>query len=224
MNPMIRFAAWSAFLLIAVVGSLSDNIHQSQTLPVRRIDGQTLSSSAVPKVTLRFDKEFKYAGTQSFVLYDVANAEQHFFVEADNNGRVKRLYWIQFEGYLSNNTHTYDYQANKVVKIGHLDFIADAYARNTAANPSRAGSDGSRAREFLKGKGFSIGDEVIMQRLVHLTDESKRNELMIIYLEDLSPMRVTAAELAPGGGKASSWQEISNALLERAIKSMKVSN
>jgi hypothetical protein len=173
---------------------------------------------------LKLDKAFKYVGSQSFVLYDVANAEQHFFVDANKDRRVKRLYWIQFEGYLPNNTHSYDYQPNKVVKIGHLDFIADAYARNIKTTASRPGSDGTRAQEFLKSKGFSIGDEIMMQRLVHLTDATKRNELMIIYLEDLSPMGVTAAELAPGGGKASSWQEISNALLERAIKSMKVSN
>lgn len=197
---------------------------QSQTLPIRKIDGQTLSSSNVPKVTLKFDKAFKYVGTQSFVLYDVANAEQHFFVDANKDRRVKRFYWIQFEGYLPNNTHSYDYRSNKVVKIGHLDFIADAYPLNIKTTASRPGSDGTRAQEFLKSKGFTIGDEIMMQRLVHLTDATKRNELMIIYLEDLSPLGVTAAELAPGGGKASSWQEISNGLLERAIKGMKVSN
>ncbi|HEX6732439.1 MAG TPA: hypothetical protein VF074_20645 [Pyrinomonadaceae bacterium] len=224
MTAMNRFAVWSVLLLLALFTPLDRNIHQSQTLPIRRIDGQTLSSSNVPKVTLKFDKAFKYVGTQSFVLYDVANAEQHFFVDADKDKRVKRFYWIQFEGYLPTNTHTYNYQSNKVVKIGNLDFFADAYARNIKATPSRAGSDGSRAQEFLKGKGFTIGDEIIMQRLVHLTDATKRNELMIIYMEDLSQMGMTAAELTPGGGRASSWQEISNALLERAIKSMKVSN
>lgn len=223
MRPTIRFAAWSAFYLIALFGPFPRNLHYSQTLPIRKIDGQTLSSSAIPKVTLKLDKAFKYAGTQSFILYDVANAEQHFFVDADRNKRINRFYWIQFEGYLPSNKHTYKYESNKVVKIGHLDFFADAYARNIKATPSRAGSDGSRAQEFLKRKGFSIGDEVIMQRLVHLTDETKRNELMIIYLEDLSALGVTAAELAPGGSKAANWEETSRALLERAIKGLKVS-
>jgi hypothetical protein len=223
MPPSIRFV-WSASLLIILFGSIVRSVPQSQSLPMRQIDGQTLSSSDVPKVTLKFDKAFKYVGTQSFVLYDVANAEQHFFVDAGNDKRVKRFYWIQFEGYLPNNAHTYNYQSNKVVKIGNLDFFADAYARNIKATPSRAGSDGSRAQEFLKRKGFTIGDEIIMQRLVHLTDATKRNELMIIYMEDLSPMRVTAAELAPGGAKTTSWAQISKALLDRAIKGMKVSN
>ena len=211
-------------LLILVCAAIAQSFQQSQQLTIRRIDGQTLSSSDIPKVKLKFDRGFKYAGTQSFVLYDVANAEQHFFVDASGDGRIKRLYWIQFEGYLPNNSHTYRYQPNKVVKIGHLEFIADAYARNIKNAPNRSGSDGSRAQEFLKSKGFTIGDEIIMQRLVHLTDDTKRNELMIIYLEDLGAQGMTAAELAPGGSKAANWSAVSDALLARAIKGMKVSN
>jgi hypothetical protein len=38
-------------------------------------------------------------------------------------------------------------------------------------------------------------DEIMMQRLVHLTDDAKRNELMIIYMEDLSETGLTAADL-----------------------------
>ena len=58
------------------------------------------------------------------------------------------------------------------------------------ANPGRPDSDGNRARAFLGTKGYRLGsDEVMSQRLVHLIDEAKRNELMIIYLEDLSRER-----------------------------------
>ena len=132
------------------------------------------------------------------MLYDVANAEQHFFVDADKEGRVARFYWIQFEGYLPTNTHAYRYKTNKLVNIGGLDFIADAHALNIKANPSPADSDGGRARAFLENNGYRIaGDEIIMQRLVHLVDEAKRNELMIIYMEDLGRMGLTAADLAP---------------------------
>lgn len=194
----------------------------SQQQP-RRVSGQVLTSTLMPAVRFEFDKDFKYVGNHSFVLYDVANAEQHFFVDADKEGRVKRLYWIQFEGYLPNNTHSYRYKVNKLVNIGGLDFIADAYARNIKANPGRADSDGSRARAFLEAKGYRLAsDEVLSQRLVHLIDEAKRNELMIIYMEDLSGQGLTAADLATDGRAATRWGEISRGLLERAQKSMKV--
>jgi hypothetical protein len=189
----------------------------------RTVKGQVLTSPAMPAVSMKFDKAFKYAGTQSFVLYNVANAEQHFFVDADKQGRIRRLYWVQFEGYLPNNTHSYRYQATKTVNLGGLDFIADAYARNRKANPGRPDSDGSRAQAFLESKGYRIGDEVLSQRLVHLVDEAKRNELMVIYLEDLSALEVTAADLVPGGKAAAKWSDISQGLLDRALKGMQIS-
>jgi hypothetical protein len=45
---------------------------------------------------------------------------------------------------------------------------------------------------------------------------------MIIYVEDLSPMNLTAADFGPGGKAADQWNEISKALLERATKNMKI--
>jgi hypothetical protein len=45
---------------------------------------------------------------------------------------------------------------------------------------------------------------------------------MIIYREDLSGMGLTAADLAEGGRAAPKWDEIANALLDRAVKGMRV--
>jgi hypothetical protein len=198
----------------------------SQAPPLsRQVKGHEIISNQQPAVRLKFDKTFEYAGGQSFILYEVANAEQHFFVDVDKEGRIKRLYWIQFEGYLPSNTHTYRYKANKTVDIGGLTFIADAFARNIKVNTGRPDSDGSRAQTFLQSKGYRMAsDEMLMQRLVHLTDESKRNELMIIYMEDLSGMGLTAADLARDGKSAARWDEISKGLLDRAVNGMKLSH
>jgi hypothetical protein len=189
----------------------------------RSVKGQVLTSPETPAVRIEFDKGFKYVGSHSFILYDVAHAEQHFFVDADKEGRVKRIYWVQFEGYLPSNTHTYRYKANKTANVGGLEFVADAYARNIKGNPGRPDSDGARARAFLESKGYRMAsDDVLSQRLVHLVDEAKRNELMIIYMEDLSGMGLTAADLAEGGRAAARWDEISKGLLERAVKGLKI--
>jgi hypothetical protein len=220
MRRTLLLAALAAALPALLSAHPVDATAQRQA---RSVQGQVLTSTEKPALRLRFDKEFKYVGNQDFILYEVAHAEQHFFVDADKEGRIKRLYWVQFEGYLPSNTHTYRYKVNKTVKLGGLDFIADAYARNTKASKDRPDSDGSRARTFLESKGYRMAsDDVLSQRLVHLLDETKRDELMVVYLEDLSAMGLTAGDLAAGGRAHARWEEISKGLLERAVKGMEV--
>jgi hypothetical protein len=227
-----------SLVIIAVISSLGPftTIHP-QSIPFRlaaesnvpqqqkrNVKGQMLTSTEMPAVRLKFGKDFKYVGSQDFILYDVARAEQHFFVDADKQGRIRRMYWVQFEGYLPGNTNTYRYKINKTVNMGGLDFIADAYARNIKTSPGRPDSDGSRARAFLEKQGYRLlSDEVMSQRLVNLVDEAKRNELMIIYLEDLTDMKLTAADVSPGGSAATRWEEISKGLLDRAMKGIEIS-
>ena len=219
---MKRFFLFSLTLITILALALMIG---AQPKPITRtVKGQVLTSSAMPAVKIKFDKAFRYIGSQSFVLYDVANAEQHFFVDADKEKRIKRFYWIQFEGYLPTNTHSYNYKSPKVVNAGGFDFFADANARSLTGNLGRPDSDGARARAFLAAKGFkSAGTEFLSQRLVHLVDEAKRNELMIIYVEDLTGTGLTAADLSEGGSARVRWPEISQGLLDRALKNMKVS-
>jgi len=203
-----------------------------QAPPVsRKVKGLTLTSDATPRVRITFGRGFKYAGGHSFVLYDVANAEQHFFVDADAEGRVRRLYWVQFEGYLPSNAHKYNYKSPRTVQIGGLDFFADSQARqipapdpSAAQKPANKISDGDYARSFLASKGLRLAsNEALWQRLVHMTDASNRSELMVIYLEDLSGMGLTAADLNEGGKAAARWEAVSKELLERAQKGMTIS-
>jgi len=199
---------------------------QAAAPPSRKVQGRTLVSAERPAVRIEFDKAFEYAGAQSFILYDVAHAEQHFFVDADREKRVRRLYWVQFEGYLPTNNHTYDYSKVKErLNLGGLDFVTDAVFANIAqVRAARPDSDGARARAFLEGKGYRFtGNDFAWRRLVHLTDETRRDELLIIYLEDLSRSGLTAADLAPQGRAAARWPELSNQLLQRATKGMKIS-
>ncbi len=55
-------------------------------------------------------------------------------------------------------------------------------------------------------------------RLVHLLDEQKRKELMIIYGEDVTPTGFNAAGLDEGGKAHDRWPAIEKALVERAVK------
>jgi len=208
---------------IAFAQGASSQKEEAKLELARTVNGQVLSSRTSPAVHITFDKAFKYAGGQTFILYDVALAEQHFFVDAAKDGKVKRLYWVQFEGYLPSNTHTYEYNSKTIAQLAGLDFFADAYPVKVNINEGRPNSDGQRAQLFLESKGYRVqGADVLMQRLVHLTDESKRNELMIIYVEDLGGSGLKAADLEPQGRAAARWQEVQKGLLKRATEGLRI--
>lgn len=212
-----------AILFIFAAATLAQTTPGVGLTNLRTAKGNTLTSPELPKLKLKFDDDFTYAGGHTFILYEVARAEQHFYVDADKDGRVSRLYWLQFEGYLPSNTHTYDYKSPKTVNISGLDFFADTWARKVDPKQGRPDSDGNKAQEFLRSKGFTLAsDEVMMVRLVNMVTPDNRSELMIIYLEALTPTGFTAADLNKGGKAESNWPEISAGLLRRAMEDLKI--
>ena len=122
----------------------------------RTVKDQVLISDALPAVKLKFKPEFAYLGSQTFILYENARAEQHFFVHADEKGAIKSFYLVQFEGFLPTNNHTYQYKATKTAKIGDLEFIADASFSNVKTKSGRPDSDANRAGRFFSiARGFA---------------------------------------------------------------------
>jgi len=181
----------------------------------RVIEGNRIISTELPKAVLEVASGMVYAGTQRFELYGVANAEQHFFVELDGT-RVKRLLWIQYEGYHASNTNTYNYRDETITHSGRSWHrrVSTTHIPGTETRPE---SDGARARAFFKAKGWTIGPEVMLERLVWLLDSPARNELMIIYMEDLADQGLTAANLSEGGPARDRLPALTEAFHRRAV-------
>jgi hypothetical protein len=169
----------------------------------RHPDGHRLRSDSLPRAVFTFDSSLTYLGTQSFMLYDVARAEQHFFGELDGK-RLKRFVWVQFEGYLPDNAHTYDYSRFPTVLVSGRPFHHNEMIRDRTGQAPRPGSDGARMYEFLSARGYTLGTELLYQRLVWLLDQPARNEVMVIYMEDLDgvPAERRRALLAQLPGRA----------------------
>jgi hypothetical protein len=190
------------------------------------VNGQTLSNNRYPNVKFELPAEFHYAGSQRFQLYGNADAEQHFFVEADEKN-VKRLFWVQYEGYLPSNNHTYDY-SDQPIKFAHggLDWLADvALSRpmgmQPSSNPPNPNSDGARFRALMKAKGYKLPAQHARIRAVAL-DKEKRNELMIIYIEDLALTGEKPAA-AQGNEAPKPSEELQKKIAERFRERLKVS-
>lgn len=181
-----------------------------------------LRSEKSPAVKIQIDPEFKYAGSTSFILYDVARVEQHHFVVADAERRVVRLLWFQFEGYLENNNHKYRYPGMETMVLGGLTFLHDADVWNIDEDyTERPTSDSAHVVDYLRQHGYTLAGSTMFKRLVWL-DADLRDELMIIYSEDLRSTGFRPSDLSKEGPAAVEWEAISRALHERALSSFKI--
>lgn len=186
----------------------------------RDVKGQVLISTYLPSIRLRFEKRFKYVGSQKFILYDRAQVEQHFFVDADNQQRIRRMYMVQFEGYLPNVNATYDYPSTETVDINGVRYIVnvETIANVSAVLRQSPESDVARAGSFLESKGYQISESVMFQRFVRLVDEAKRNEFILVYIEDSGTAGGSIAATRTTSEKNEAMQEFQR----RALKGFTV--
>ncbi len=185
------------------------------------VQGQTITSTGFPTGTITFDPTFTYVDVDTFVLYGVARCEIHLFAEADSLRNVRRLYWVQFEGYLPEIDDSYDYSEDpRRTLINGFTFYDNVryYNMEAAAASRRKGSDGEHVIQLLEKNGYKLGGDLMRLRLVRL-DSASRNELMIIYAESLGPHGLTVAELdrAP-----ETWSAVSDSLRARALAGMNI--
>lgn len=195
---------------------------KAESKPERTVSGNVLSSGRDPQVELEFAPPITYVGAERWVLYDVADCEVHVFIEADAQKIVKRLYWVQFEGYLPSIPDSYNYKSPLRVDIGGLEFFVDHGQHRSDAPTRRPGSDREHVYNLIRAKGYQLPTEVNSVRLVHLPDAEKRKELMIIYSEDLAASGYQLVDLAKDGKAAAQRPEIEKALRDRAIAGMKL--
>ena len=174
-----------------------------------------------PAVKLSFGAAYRYLGGQKFVLYGVANAEQHFFVKTTPDNKLQSVFWIQFEGYLQDNDYRYDYDDSPLrLSLNGYEFYVDTAVVRTNPKNRKRGSDGSLARQFLASKGYRFPDEFAYARLVHLSDASRRKELMIIFVDDLAQTGFRESDLKEGGPHADRWRDIEKRHLDKVRENL----
>jgi hypothetical protein len=190
---------------------------------IQRTDQTTvLRSEKLPAVAIRIDPAFKYVGATSFILYDLAHVEQHHFVVADKERHIERLLWFQFEGYLENSERTYRYSGMQTMRLKDLTFLHDADVLNIEKDyAERPTSDSAHVVDYLRQNGYTLTGDAMFKRLVWL-DANLRDELMIIYSEDLRSTGICPSDLAKEGPAAAEWAAISRALHERALSSFEI--
>jgi hypothetical protein len=165
----------------AVSGSSTARL---DTLPVvHAVRGSSIRVDEGGLATMDVDPAYRYVGGHRFVLLGVADAEQHAFVVANAAGDIQRLYWIQFERYLRTAPNArYDYSVDSLMTRDGLEWRVQGRRYTSAPDPT---SDRA-ALYALARAGLRPPLPASRVRLVHLTSDDGRSELMVIYIEATS--------------------------------------
>lgn len=191
--------------------------------PERKVvNNNIVISDHDPKARIELPKSVWYVGVDRFVLQDIADCELYAFVEIDDQKNVQRLYWIQFEEYLPSKPELHhQYDSPRHMTIGGFRFYVDTWVKRLNENIT-AGSDEDHITALILSRGYNLPAGMISARLVHLLDEQKRKELMIIYSESLKPTGFAAADLKKGGKAENLWLTLEDDLLVRARQQIKI--
>lgn len=188
----------------------------------RRVVNNLLISDKLPKIKIAVDKKFKYAGRFDFKIRDVAAGERHVFVDA-KNGRVKRMFIAQFEGFLPGVDDFYRYSFDNAQLFGAHKFRHNTFAYSSKEsrreNPE---NEGVLTVDFLQKKGYSVEDELMASRFLTVPDEEKKHELILFYIENVSAANHALSEFYKDDEPTEVWKNISKDLTRRSLKAFEI--
>ena len=189
--------------------------------PVAEVHDDGLYWRTPPALHIKVPKEARHAGADRWVLFDVAEAELHVFVEANAQRVVQRYYWVQFEAFLpSLPDKRYESINQPVVTLAGKPFHVVARA-GASAEPAKSGSDLEHVLRLLVRAQYMLPRELATVRLLHRRADG-RAEVMLIYGENLAESGASLAEVVRNGEYLPAWKPIERAVTDRALKRFEV--
>jgi hypothetical protein len=167
----------------------------AQPAPYTATKGR-VESAMQPQIRLDIDTALSYVGSQRWILYNVAQAEQHLYVQRSPSG-VQRFLWIQFEEYIPSSNGKYDYSRSAPISAFGRELRTDKRFWTVPTTETRPESDGAYARRMLREKGMTLPPHMLYERFIYLPDSTGRRELMVIYAEELGFAGAIPADTLP---------------------------
>ena len=183
----------STITLLALCAAVAAANADAQTNPYTVANGRILSAMQ-PEIRLDVDTALHYVGSQRWILYNVAQAEQHLFVQRGADG-VERFLWVQFEEYIPSSNGKYDYSKSKPISAFERELRTDKELWTVPTTEARPESDGAHARQLLRDHGITLPAHMLYERFIYLPDSTRRRELMVIYAEDVRAVGVDVSAL-----------------------------
>ena len=183
--------------------------------PARRhVHDNLLISTDLPPLRIRVDPALVYIGVSEFLIKGLARAERHHFVEAAA-GRVRRMLVAQFEGFLPDNTRTYNYALANPMRLGTLTFGHQIQGYRVAAE--MAVPEVQHTAQLLAERGYAADDEQMVSRFDAIVGDDRRHELLLFYHENIRDAGHTLDEVFENTELRPAFDEVGQALKARSL-------
>lgn len=190
--------------------------------PLRDVRDNRLVSEYLPPLRLRVDPAFTYAEALTFDLKGIARVERHHFVDLDGR-QVRRMLLLQFEGFLPDNTKTYKYAITNPVRLGGLTYRQDIFVFSVAAEIiEEPEAELAHTARLLTKQGYTGEDTLMMVRYATILGDDRRNEFLIFYLENVSTIGHSLAEISTGNALRPEFAALGEALAARSLASFSI--
>lgn len=207
--------------MLAGVGLIVTTAGASQTpnapAPVRVIEGNSVISSALPRLRVDVKAPFRYLGRVPIRIRDVAAGERIVFGDVDGK-RIRRMVVLQFEGFLPHTTDIYRYDFSKAREIAGHRWRANAFGYMVPSGDDARSPEASTMHRWLREQGYATDETQLMFRLLTIGDDRRRDELIVFYLEgsnDASWLREMEAQTLR-------WQSLAARLEKDAMAALSI--
>ncbi len=166
------------------------------------------------------DDTFQYIGNLQFILSGTAQVEKFVFADHEEQ-KINRIFFVQFESSLDGGA--YNYSIAETLALGAHEYMHESHSWHWKAmveeNPD---ADYAQVDAFLRDRGYGTPEYAIIELFVRVLDEAKLNEVLFLYIEDLSYKGLSYSELSDIEKAFEEWTRISQELASRSLESFEV--
>lgn len=184
------------------------------------VEGNDFVSQDLPKLRVEVDPELQYIGSFPFDIDGIAGGYRYVWGEVDRGKHLKRTFIIQKEGFYPTSKDSYRYPTPNPVAFGaheyqHNVFLAD----NEKEIREHPGHEPDVTQKFLRSKGYELDSQQVMSRFARIVGESKKNEIIFFYAENLSAYTKLSATTLDEDG---SQQDLKKTIKEKVDSNSKL--
>jgi hypothetical protein len=179
-----RLRAVAVLLAFAGPGALAREI-PGRPVAHGHARGNVFTSEALPKLTVTLARGFRYLGSFPFDIRGVAGGFRYLFGEVDRGKHLHRLFVVQAEGFYPGKG-AYDYPTRRPVVLAGDAYQHDVWIYdNDQSARKEPGNESDLTRKFIADRGYVWEPESIMSRYARTVDDSRQDEIIFFYFENL---------------------------------------